>query len=274
MEVRNGLTIFTDNDEEKHLWRNARVHGGLWVLPAIAPDGRAMCWGTETLSPANPQALSEEIHRLTVDSLSGGLRSMQLEMAVPALLAVSNDAQFLVAGDRGGEVNPQRKLLALDLRSGVVAQDLSSSLTQFPLAKLDSVNVSGSGTLVAVASWEQMQVLEIPTGKSVYAGPGFLPRLSPDGKRMAFVSKNRLYIRTLMDGSNVELLRGTRVKGVGGWSPDGRFLLAGAWTKPLAFEKRQIVIDTSTGSYGVLGTLQEGDFGEKPRWISSKLLAR
>jgi hypothetical protein len=181
---------------------------------------------------------------------------------------------MVVGGDGQKKVREPWRFLVLDLRSGVVTHDLSHSLTRFRLEDLDAVSVSGSGALAAAGSWEQIQVIEIPTGKSVYAGPGFLPRMSPDGKRLAFLNKNRLYIRSLAEGTSTELLPGTRVKGIGGWSPDGRFLLAGAWTKLLAFEKRQIVIDTTTGSYSAIGTLQEGDYGEQPRWISSKLLAR
>jgi hypothetical protein len=62
--------------------------------------------------------------------------------------------------------------------------------------------------------------------------------------------------------------------GSGGWSPDGRFLAAGAWTKRLAFDKRQIIVDTTTGEYGVIGKLGEGDYGDQFAWISVKLLER
>lgn len=62
--------------------------------------------------------------------------------------------------------------------------------------------------------------------------------------------------------------------GVGGWSPDGRFLLAGAWTTVLAFEKRQIIVDTTTGEYAVLGKLGEGDYGCEFAWVSVNLLER
>ena len=59
--------------------------------------------------------------------------------------------------------------------------------------------------------------------------------------------------------------------GSGNWSPNGRFLAAGAWTKLVALEKRLIVVDRSTGGDGVIGKLGEGDYGDQFAWISTEL---
>ena len=125
--------------------------------------------------------------------------------------------------------------------------------------------VSGRATAVAIDPNDL-------SGNTVYAGPGRFPSLSPDGRRLAFVNRERLSVRSLVDGTTVELLAGTRVMGAGAWSPNGRFIVAGAWTKLLALEKRQIIIDTTTDSYAVIGKLGEGDYGEHFIWISRKLL--
>lgn len=137
---------------------------------------------------------------------------------------------------------------------------------------LECISVSGPGARVALGTPNQMQVVEIPNGKTVYAGPGRFPRLSPDGKRLAFVDREKLWIHSFADGSTVQLLKGKRVMGVGGWSPDGQFLLAGAWTTVLAFEKRQIIVDTNTGEYAATGKLEDGDYGSQLAWVSVKLL--
>jgi len=70
-----------------------------------------------------------------------------------------------------------------------------------------------------------------------------------------------------------QMHKAKRVKGVGGWSPDGRFLLAGAWIRPmlLASEKRQIIMDAKTGEYTIIGNLSEGDYGDQYEWVSTKL---
>ena len=109
----------------------------------------------------------------------------------------------------------RRQLLALDLRSGLEVHDLTGAVAQLPFSELEAIHVSGPGTLAAVGSRDQIQVLEIPSGKAVYAGPGRFPSLSPDGKRLAFINRERLYMRSLADGSTVPLLSGTRVMAAG-----------------------------------------------------------
>lgn len=103
---------------------------------------------------------------------------------------------------------------------------------------------------------------------------GRFPRLSPDGKRIAFVDDDKLMIHSFADTSTIQLLKGKRVKGLGGWSPDSRFLLASAWTTEFALEKRQTIVDTATGESAVIGKLGEGDYGLYYVWASSKLLTR
>ncbi len=103
---------------------------------------------------------------------------------------------------------------------------------------------------------------------------GRFPRLSPDGKRIAFVDNDKLMIYSFTEGSTIQLMKGKRVKGLGGWSPDSRFLLASAWTTEFALAKRQTIVDTTTGEYAVIGSLVEGDYGLYYVWASSRLLMR
>lgn len=238
--------------------------------PTISPDGTAIAWWAYPIPYGG-----EKVPFLKVQSLKEGIEPVWLEGRIPAgNLGISSGAEVIVAPALKGN---HRELLAIDRRSGVVVHDLTRFVTQFELGSgLEVISVSGPGTLTALGSRvsEQMQVLEIPSGKSVYTGPGRFPRLSPDGKRIAFVDNDKLMIHTFADGSTIQLLKGKRVKGVGGWSPDGRFLLAGAWTTALAFEKRKIIVDTTTGDYAVIGKLGEGDGGNRFAWVSVNLLER
>jgi WD40-like Beta Propeller Repeat len=249
----------------------------------VAPDGTAIALWLKTVP-----GLDERIPILTVKSLKEGEQQVRVQGLIVAsarVFGISSGAEVIVV--RALQYPIQRtsrwKLLAIDRRSGVVAQDLTPFVSQLDLENnfesenyLEDVSVSGPGTLVALGTPQQMQVLEIPSGKTIYAGPGRFPRLSPDGKRLAFVNKEMICIHSFGDGSTRRLLKGKRVKGVGGWSPDGRFLLAGAWTRPklLAWEKRQVIVDTTTGEYSVIGTLGEGDYGTHFGWVSVKLLER
>ena len=240
---------------------------------AISPNGTAIAW---CLQPYPYRG--EKISFLTVKSLKAGEQPVWVEGRIAAgRLGLSSDANIIVALAR--PLDPHQsgpfELLAIDRRAGVVVHNLTPFVTPFEAGNnVEDISVSGDGTLVAIGKREQIQVLEIPDGKTIYAGPGRFPRLSPDGRRLAFVEKEKLGIHSFADGSTVQLLKGKRVKGVGGWSPDGRFLLAGAWTTALALEKRQIIVDTTTGEYAVIGKLGEGDYGNQFAWISVKLLAR
>jgi len=269
MESREGLTIFTWDDALHHRWRSARTHRGMTVWPAISPDANAICWSKEVLSLKN-----QDGPFITSDTLRDGTRPVLLEDHIAEILVISSGAELIVMGALSRKHYGERSLLALDLRSGLVVHDMTPSVTLFAMATVSDMSISGSGRLMALSNREQIHVLEILSGNTVYTGPGSFPRLSPDGKRLAFINRERLYIRSLADGATVKLFPGMRVMGAGGWSPDGRFLLAGAWTKLLAFEKRQIVVDTTTKEYGVIDTLGEGDYGEKFKWISTKLMAR
>jgi hypothetical protein len=271
MESRDSLALFTQADARFHRWRGAQDHnGGLTVRPAISPDGLAMCWGDETILERGPESPF-----LTVQSVGGGTRPIQMEGQVSnGVIGISSGAEIIVASALSIRHRGQRHLLALDLRSGLSTYDLTPFVTEFEVPDLEIISVSSSGATAALASRKQMQVIEIPSGKTVFTGPGRFPRLSPDGTRLAFIRKERLYTRSLLDGSTVEFLPEMRVMGTGGWSPDGRFLLAGAWTRFFAFEKRQIILDMTKRRYGVLGKLGDGDYGNQFAWISTKLLAQ
>jgi hypothetical protein len=240
--------------------------------PSVSPDARAIGWW----SIPSPYR-GEKIPFFWVKSLKEGIQPIWLEGRIPAgHHAISSDGQIIVAIARPYPIQDNRwELLAIDRRSEIAVYDLTQFVTQFELGnQVEVVSVSGLGTLVAVGSRvaERIQVLEIPTGKTVYTSTGRFPRLSPDGKRLAFVNDDRLLIHSFADGTTVQLLKGQPVKGIGGWSPDGRFLLAGAWTKIAGRAKKQIIIDTSLDKYGVIGELGEGNYGTEAKWVSAKLL--
>lgn len=269
MERELGLTITTPDDLFRRVRQPQAPDNYFLSPPAIAPDGNALAWCAAPFSDPD-----QKMPFLTVESLKEGRQPVRVEGQLPfGLISISSGAEVIVALAHPLQ-SRRAELLAIDRRSGVVVHDLTSYLTQFELRNMRDFNVSGPGNMVALSSREPelIQVLEIPSGRTVYSGHGRTPRLSPDGKRLAFVDKDKLWVHSFTDNSTVQLLKGKRVKGAGGWSPDGRFLLAGAWTTELAFEKRQIILDTTTGEYAVIGKLGEGDYGAYFAWVSVKLL--
>jgi hypothetical protein len=245
---------------------------------AVSPDGTAFAWSEGTL-------MDRWLHRyhggetpfLTVESLKDGRKLIQLEGLEAREIGLSYEGRVIVATAFPLKMVPNIhwQLLAIERGRGVVVHDLTNFITQLQVGiRVEDISVSGSGTLTAMGTSEQIQVLEIPSGRNVYAGSGHFPLLSPDGKRMAFIEGDRLMIRSFASGATTQLLKGKRVKGLGGWSPDSRFLLASAWTTEFALEKRQTIVDTVTGEHAVIGKLDEGDYGLYYVWASSKLLER
>jgi hypothetical protein len=275
METREGLKLVSPGTLHRGPLPDAQHPNGPMVgVQAVSPDAVAIAYRQPL--PANGKQPSGT-PCMFVESVAGGVRPIFLEGQGVRFCGISAGAQIVIAStvsfvQRGG-----KNLLALDLRSDIVVHDFTSSAAPFEISeisRLETISVAGSGTLAALGSSEHMQVLEIPGGKTVYAGPGRFPKLSPDGTRLAFIDEERLTVRSLVDGSSKVYLPGTRVMGAGGWSPDGRYLAAGAWTTRVALEKRQIVVDMLSGDYAVVGKLGEGDYGYQFAWVSVKLLSR
>jgi WD40 repeat protein len=272
MEQKFGVTI-TDSSILPDLVRRAQhiPFGYSHHVSTISPDGTAIAWSSYPV-PYN----GEKVLFLTVQSLKEGIQPVELEGRVALKPALSSGAEVIVTSAR--PLDPaqsrNRELLAIDRRGGLAVHNLTRFMTQFDLGNSVGFRVAGTGNLVALEKidTEQIQVLEIPSGKSVYTGQGSFSRLSPDGKRLAFIKEGMIWIYSFADGSTVKLLKGKRVKGLGGWSPDGRYLLAGAYTSMLALVKRQIIVDTTTGKYAVIDKLGEGNYGTTFAWISTKLL--
>lgn len=275
MERELGLTVTWHSDLVTTVRRTQQITNKYnLVVSSTSPDGTAIAWSSYPNSGPG-----QSLPFLTVRSLKKGVQPVPLEGRIAVGSSVSTGAEVIVA--LAIPLDPIQKhrweLLAIERRSGIVVHDLTPFVTQFELGNnIGDIRVSGPGTLVAIGTHdtEQIQVLEIPSGNTVYSGHGICPRLSPDGTRLAFVHKGAIWIHSFVDGSTAQLFKGPRVKGVGGWSPNGRFLIAGAWTTPLAFEKRQIIVDTSTGEYAAIGKLTEGDYGCAYEWVSNKLLER
>jgi len=273
MERKFGVMVIDHFDLKSRVRRAQHIPDNyVFDVSTISPGGTAIAFSSY---PAIDNG--EKRPFLTVQSLKEGIQPVQVEGRKAIGYALSSGAEVIVASASPLDPAQSRRweLLAIDRRSGFVVHNLTRFITLFELGNNPvQKSVSGTGTLVSLEKidTEQIQVLEIPSGKSVYTGQGSSARLSPDGKRLAFVKEGMIWIYSFADGSTVKLLKGKRVKGLGGWSPDGRFLLAGAYTTLLALDKRQVIVDTTTGKYAVIGKLGEGDYGNTFAWVSTKLL--
>jgi hypothetical protein len=270
METRDGINLVNPGAMHRRPALDTDL-GGLVGVRAISPEGATIVYWPPLPPRGSPPVGTPFV---VLESVIDGTRPISLQGQGAYLCGISYGARVIVIRSTSFVELGRKSLLALDLHSGLEVHDLTSYLRHFPLVQLETISVSASGTIVALGSREQIQVMEVLLGRSVFTASGRFPKLSPDGTHLAFIDQERLHIRSLADGSSRKLLARTRVAGVGGWSPDGRFLAAGAWTAPLAFDKRQIIVDTTAGEYGVIGTLGDGDYGDEFAWISLKLLSQ
>lgn len=262
MEARDGLRLVNPGVIHR---RMTNVTVG---VRCVSPDANTIVYWAPVYTNKPSQ-----MPTLVAESVAEGTRSIALVRQQAYLCGISAGARVIVVAAASLETIGRRSLLALNLVSGLVDHDLSTFATRVALSDLERISVSGQGSLVALGSRQEIQVVEIPTGNTVFDGPGRFPKLSADGKRLAFIKDERLYVSALDEGVSKEVLPGVRVMGAGSWSPDGSFLAAGAWTSSLALEKRQIVVEIPSGDYAIVGKLGDGDYGDQFAWMSAKLVS-
>jgi hypothetical protein len=153
-----------------------------------------------------------------------------------------------------------------------VRRELNSSVGNLDLGTVDKVSISGNGDTGAISFRDGVVVLELSSGKVLLRQDGRLGSISPDGVKLAFVdSGRRLMVRSIR-GANAASLGIDRVEGVAAWSPDGRYLLASAFTGA-SFWKRLLAVDVLGGSFCELARIREGDDGSRSAWIARHLTA-
>jgi hypothetical protein len=239
---------------------------GISLERAVSPNGQWLAWVPESARPSSPTD-GEPVVRLSKGEASA--TDVRYAGKFTENLAVSSDASVLVLRSVDNQAN--HRLIIVEATTGK-QDDLSTLAARIGVAETERLSLSASGTRLAFGSKRSFVVLDLPSHKPIFESPGRFPTLAPDGDNVAYVQDRQLTIRSLEDGGSRNLLAGLRVDGVGSWSPNGEFLLAGIRSSALAW-RRLVAIDCVSDSVVEFQQLDEGDYGNRCAWIQRCFLS-
>ena len=234
---------------------------------SVAPDGGCVAWTTHRAVGG-----TDEPSIFFTDD-RGSSRRVSCKGHFGRTAISSRAERIAVIGALGEDINP--RLMVLNQATGKVEHDVTEFITRFPVAHIGRLQISANGNRLAVASSKSFAVVDLPSRKLLLEGDGQFSSLSPQGEMLACLDNGGELVLTSLatrTGRTISNAWGN-VIGVGGWSPDGRFLFAGA-SPFLTFRKSLLAIDTATGQFARIMRLEmEGDHGETCLWIKRQLLS-
>ncbi len=238
---------------------------------AVSPDGRWMAWDNWSALPWSEG--TKEPPQVFIMKAPESVRSLSLKDGFGTSLAISSNAEHiaLVSGNIDSSL-PPRRLIVLSGATVEIEHDVTDLISQSDLAQAGRLGISGEGNRLAVGFAERFVVIDIPSHKALLEDRGRLPALSPDGEFLAFVNHDKqLTVVSLSTGIRRTLLGAFgRTLGVGAWSPNGRYLLAGA-VKTLSFSVQLVAVEYATNRFAEIRPL--GEFvGKDHVWVKRDLL--
>ena len=242
-----------------------------WCL-CVSPDGTWVAWVPRA---SQPPPLGVGDLRVLFNDAKSGNKTIRLGRGYPEQLSMSSGADHLALITIAG-VPSEARLLVLNSSSGQVESDMTGLISRFGAPDIDCLRISSSGRYLAVGTKEQFVVIDVQPGRVLLESSGRYPSLSPLGDSVAFVNKEQeLVAISLVTRTSRKLMTGWwSTLGLGSWSPDGTFLLAGVRGRFSVFTKL-VAIDCTTGEFvAIVPRLEEGNLGERSAWVKRPLLTQ
>jgi hypothetical protein len=259
----------------------AGARTGMIVLPkrerpchvAISPDGQWMAWDNWSALPAAAGAEGAAPPRVVLMDAPTSIRSISLKEGFGTFLAISSGARRLAL--LVGNIKPRSvpwRLIVLNVASNDVEHDLTDLVSRFDLGRVRRLGISGIGDRVAIAFAQKVVVIDLPSHEVLLEDRGSFSSLSPDGKFVAFVDDHhRIAVVSLETGVRRTLLDAWwRTIVIGGWNPDGRYLLA-ACTRLASFSMSLVAVECATNHFAAIQPLGDG-VAAGHSWIKRDLL--
>ncbi len=262
MEQRDQLALI-DGDAMSTLdrtWSARLKHpDGSWYPPAIAPDGRFVAWSPFVVS-APPPRLGQRV--LLSDGL-GEPRSIQVN-GLPGLVAVDSGGSTIATVLNKGA---NRELAVIDTANGN-EEDLSHLVPGLDLRNLRRLRLSGSGDRLLVGDDTSFCLIDMSSGKVLIKKDVRYASISPDGTTIAFAEGHQINLQSLTRDPSARIVIDQPIDFLGGWSPDGRFLLAGA-SKAGSWSFSLIVVDVKAQTFAE-ALKQPGEMSSEIYWIHKR----
>jgi hypothetical protein len=240
-----------------------------WVV-SVSPDCGWIAWALRESQPPPVGAGDAKVFYMDARS---SIKTVHLDGGYPQHLSLSSDAEHL-AVDLVSVAPQKARLIVLKPRTGDPQRDLSGLVTRFQIADITRLCISANGQRLAVGTRERFVIIDIQAGTVLLASEGQFPSLSPNGDFIAFINKTGMLVLTsLVTRASREVMVDWRtVVGLGPWSPDGTFLLAGI-TGGLSLFTRLAAIECATGEFTeIIPRMVEGDRGEQSAWVKRRFL--
>ena len=241
---------------------------------SVAADGAWLAW---TSRDDQPWPVGTERPVVYFSDNLHSMRSVRFQGRFAGRLSISSGAErlaLIVASDA-----VLNRLIVLRRATAEIEHDVTDLIRGFSLTEVERLQISGNGNRLAVGSRQtavgsrqSFLVVDLPSHKVMLQGFGRFPSLCPDGEAVAFVDRRNLVVSSLANGSTRILRnRGCMAYGVGAWSPDSRFFLAGVRAL-LSLSVSLVAVDQVKDDFVEVKRLEEGDFGENCVWIKRSLL--